>query len=523
MKNIRSNRRLFVVGLDGADIKLIRKWGLSGYLPTLEAIIESSLWGEMQTDTELSHTAVWPNIITGTNPGKHGIYNIYQACPDSYDIYRVKAEQCCQPSFWKYLNECGIKCIIFDAPFDRIIKDFHGIQFTEWGSWVKYTSMTGRPKSIWNDLNKFISKPPIENEVTVKPHDSSMKNQLKSWLVQGIQKKTIAVEWLLKSKQWDFFFVVFPEIHPAAHFFWHLEDFRNQNSCNSIDIRPENNLLEIYQSIDRSIGRLMANLRETDGLIILSGDCLRPCFSAWHLIPQLLTRFDLMVPKNTEFTVASGGEVSNRNDLLFRLRNHIPEPVRKLILKGIPAGIKFKMWQSWNRPDLDWTQTKAYYVPNDCQGHLRINLIGREPAGIIKQKNEFDYLCQEIEDKFLSLVNPENNRPVVKQVIRSARYFSGQCTDQLPDIIILWDDKAGICNEIFSQATGYIPNTSPVYELPPFYIGNHKGPGFVMLQGDDSPVGRFNKLLEGYDIAPTILSFFGLDVPENYDGRSFIQ
>ncbi|MCP4213467.1 MAG: hypothetical protein GY765_02370, partial [bacterium] len=92
-----TSRRVVAIGLDAADLELFKRWSADGTLPVMRSLMNQGLWGELKTITEISHTAVWPSIISGTNPGKHGIYNIYQAFPNRYKIFRVGAQNCACP------------------------------------------------------------------------------------------------------------------------------------------------------------------------------------------------------------------------------------------------------------------------------------------------------------------------------------------------------------------------------------------------------------------------------------------
>ena len=149
---------------------------------------------------------------------------------------------------------------------------------------------------------------------------------------------------------WEFFFVFFPEIHPAGHFFWHLHDEQYNLFSNNPSKKPENYLKEIYQSVDNAIGEIIPYLNKKDVLFIVSGDRMSPSYSGWHLLPEILAQLGVMVSSDSNFQAGSGGGVSNRNDLLKQLRNMLPEKIRKRISKALPMKIRYKMWQRWTSP-----------------------------------------------------------------------------------------------------------------------------------------------------------------------------
>lgn len=519
MKTSEYTRRVLMIGLDACDIELLKLWATEGSLPVIHSLMEKGRWGELDTISEVSHTAVWPSIITGTNPGKHGIYNIYQVEAGSNKVFRINAKHCVQPPFWKRLDSSGKKCIIIDVPFDYVTKTFSGIQITEWGSWVRYTDREGKPAHIWQELTHRFGIPPIENEASVQWFDADLLTRLRDWLITGIEKKKEAVKWLINSREWDFFFVFFPEVHPAGHFFWHLHDENYDLFSSHPSKKPENYLKEIYQGVDNAIGQIIPYLNEEDVLFIVSGDHMGSSYSGWHLLPQILARLDLMVSGNGNFHAGSGGGVSNRNDLSRRLRNMVPEKIRRRVSRALPMSIRYKMWQRWTTATLDWSSTKVFYVPNDCQGHLRINLKGREPTGIVEPGREYDELCLKIRNQLEEIINPVNGRRAVKQVIRTDQVFYGHLTQNLPDLLVVWDESAEITTELYSKQIGTVMNVSTAYELPPYFVGNHKGPGFVILLGGEITAGRLGDNHHIYDIAPTVLSLFQSSIPDAMDGK----
>jgi predicted AlkP superfamily phosphohydrolase/phosphomutase len=512
-------RRVLVIGLDAADIELLQLWGIEGSLPVIQSLMNKGVWGKLRTITNISHTAVWPSIFTGTNPGKHGIYNFFQASPYAYEINRVKANQCGQPPFWKYLDDSGKRCIVIDAPFDYAIDGFRGVQVHEWGSWVRYTHRGSNPQAIWNELVARFGIPPIENEATAECSDAKELIRLRDWLIEGIEKKGKAIKWLMNNYEWELMVSMFPETHPAGHFFWHLHDKHYPSHSEILTSKIGNHLKEIYEKVDSAIGQIVSHLNENDILIIVSGDSIGPNYSAWHLLPEILTRLDLMASKGGRFELGSGGGVSNRNDLMKRLRDKIPGGFRKKISTLLPETVKFRIWRRWTSLDLNWSETKVFYVPNDCQGHIRFNVKGREPFGCVEPGAEYDELFMTIKEQLEELINPRNGKRAVKDVIRTDQIFSGELTDQLPDLVIVWDENARTTTELFSKSTAAAKSERSAYALPPFYVGNHREPGFVIICSPGVGCGRLNNDSHIYDIAPTILSLLQCPVPTSMDGK----
>ncbi|HWP43939.1 MAG TPA: alkaline phosphatase family protein, partial [Blastocatellia bacterium] len=66
--------KILVIGLDAATMKLIRPWADGGYLPALEALMREGAHGELLSTPNMHSASAWTSILTGLNPGRHGLY-----------------------------------------------------------------------------------------------------------------------------------------------------------------------------------------------------------------------------------------------------------------------------------------------------------------------------------------------------------------------------------------------------------------------------------------------------------------
>ena len=68
-------RRVVVVGLDGLDPERTRKLIAEGKLPHLEALSQQGVFSELRTTLPPISPVAWSSFMTGTNPGKHNIFD----------------------------------------------------------------------------------------------------------------------------------------------------------------------------------------------------------------------------------------------------------------------------------------------------------------------------------------------------------------------------------------------------------------------------------------------------------------
>ena len=85
----------------------------------------------------------------------------------------------------------------------------------------------------------------------------------------------------------------------------------------------------------------------------------------------------------------------------------------------------------------------------------------------------------------------------------------------MPDIVIIWNTDATITTELLIQKHGLVRAPAPSCGVAPFYTGNHFPNAFAVSVGPDVPHGTVRDGGSVLDIAPTILSHFGIDPPSH--------
>lgn len=509
------SEKVLMIGLDAADATLIEEWAREGHLPVLRSLMEEGPWGRLGTDP--AHASAWPTVFTGATAREHGIYGGFvQPRPGSYEVSRVWADQRAQPTLWEHLDRAGRTCLIFDAPFDCPIEGFKGAQIVEWGTWLPYWERTGVPRNTWKQLLDRFGSPPLEPGTIVHRQNPGELRRLRGWLLDGVALKAQGAKWLMTEQARDLCVVVFPETHVAGHYFWDLDS--SQPSSASKD-SPHIFLRDVYSALDQAIGHIIAGLDDQVTLFVVSGGGMGPNYSGWHLLPDILRKLGFLVVKGRSFQDGSGGTTWNQNDFLTSIRNKIPSPIRAAVSRRLPAPLRFRLQRRWSAIPLDWSRTRAYYVPNECEGYLRINLKGREPFGCVEDGAEYDRVCQQLSEHLAELINPHTGLRAVRDIIRTDKLFPGSKQSVLPDLILLWDEKAKVTTQLYSERCGLIAKLHTARDLSPYYVGNHRSPGFAVVKGPGTARGH---CLEGrhiIDLAPTILTRLGVPSPAHMGGK----
>jgi predicted AlkP superfamily phosphohydrolase/phosphomutase len=126
-------------------------------------------------------------------------------------------------------------------------------------------------------------------------------------------------------------------------------------------------------------------------------------------------------------------------------------------------------------PAYDWQRTRAFSLPTDQFGWIRINLIGRESQGIVPV-DEYESLCTQLEQMLLSLVSEEGDL-LLQDVKRTAANTAEARGNPLPDLVVRWRDAA------FTSSLKIKGSNVPAQLVSKKSTGQHASPGFCIYRG----------------------------------------
>ncbi len=509
--------RVLVIGLDSADAPLIEQWVEEGYLPTFKSLMEEGLWSRIGTTAEVMHVSAWPSIYTGVTPGRHGMYHAYQVRAGDQLVHRTLPEWCASPPFWKMLDEAGKRCVVMDPFMGFPLEGYRGIQVLEYGTWTWFTDPQSQPANLRGEIvRRFGAYPAPEHtdQVTI-PDQLRFRDQL----LKAAEVKGRAARWLLSEHPWDMAFVTFGEPHGAGHYLWHSGD-------PDYPLYPPGGLpgvpcplRDVYVAVDRAIGSLLELADERTTVIVTSGDGMGPNYSGSHHMPELIHKMGLFYAP-TVGREDVGTAPAPKKSMTAALRGMIPLSVRQSITRCMPRSMKYKLSMKWVNADIDWERTKVFCIPNSNEGYFRINLEGREPRGNVAEGARYRELLDQLKSELGGLVNPANGRRCAHGVHIMDEVFEGPERQNLPDVVISWDETAKVMHEVEGPSAGRVTGKAP-YEVPAYYTGNHRAYAFAAARGPGVSAGT--GLARGHilDIAPTVLALLGVDAPAHLDGSAW--
>ena len=100
MKASNSTTRRIIIGLDGVPSRLIKDLTKSGVMPNMNRMGSEGILRQMRSTIPDVSSVAWSSIITGANPGQHGIYGFTDVSFGSYRLSFLNFNSLKIPPFW---------------------------------------------------------------------------------------------------------------------------------------------------------------------------------------------------------------------------------------------------------------------------------------------------------------------------------------------------------------------------------------------------------------------------------------
>ena len=506
-----SNRKLLVIGLDGAPYPLIKQWSESGNLPNLARLIARGSFGILNSTIPVHSPTAWASFITGLNPGQHGVFDFVRRADDSYQLKVVRANQIPGASLWRLLSENGRSVGVMNVPMTYPPEPVNGFLLTGLGTpdYVTYSyppEMSASLNATGYRVNKkFFFVPERQDE----------------WLddIQAITEKRgeTAVN-LMKTQPWDFFMVVFRNSDEICHFYWHHMDETHPHHDPAAPARYKTAILDLYQQIDKWVGALVQTAGEDVNVVIMSdhgaGPLYRDVFLNEWLIQQGWLKLKEDARQSGWFDIVRKTGLTRKNisDTLTRLNMHRVEVTIKKLL-----GDRIHVLPRDERPEfinaVDWSQTQAYSF--GYYGQIFINLKGREPQGIVDPA-DYAALRAEIASCLKELKDPADGRSVVDRVYEKEELYNGRFLDEAPDLLAIMRDFTYMTRKgyEFAAQRGVLFREPYTKET-----GSHRLEGILIAAGPDIAGQPELPPKNIQDLTPTLLHLQNCPIPTYMDGE----
>ncbi len=432
----------------------------------------------------------WTSFMTGTNPGKHGIYNIQLQTPGTYEQRIPNHNRIKDKTIFRILSENDKKVVSINIPMTYPPPEVNGIVISSWLTppMASYTY----PKNIQKNLQEVGYK--IQPSILHKTETGFEKETQDT-----TEKRFQAAKWIMNNFEWDFMSLLITGTEHMHHNYAAFFDKEHPDYSEG----QEDIIRNYYEFVDSQIGELIEFLEKKYGnrvnLIIISDHGFGPSYGKIYL-NKVLEKHGFFKSKKTSKNIKTLFEWLERSGVANKLRNilgigffdHLPKFIKDSIEKGRSSDI-----------DADWKKTMAYC--SSILGDIRINLKGREPDGIVDEAH-----YDEIRESISSAVKNDNNiGKFVNDIHKREDIYDGPELKNIPDMFVDFNKCCTSSPKVSEK--GYIGNRTDA--------GFHTMEGMIIASGPDIKKNKRIRKAELIDIAPTSLKLLNIEPDKNIDGK----
>lgn len=502
--------KVLVVGLDGATFDLIKPWALEGYLPTLSRLMREGAHGLLGSTVPPMTAPAWTSFATGTNPGKHGLYDWIAREPRSYRFSPVTARDCRAPSLYTLLSQAGRRVCSLNVPMTYPAMPVNGVMVAGLPAPGPGQGLT-YPAELYDEIVDAVGDYIVYPDPGQAYSDSGVAAFLER-LYRCTELRIRTFDYLREREAWDFAMVVFNGTDTICHALWKYMDQDHPLYNARHAARYGNAIRDYYRALDDYLAKIVERLDDDTTLIVMSDHGFGPFHKFIHVNNWLMREGFMHLQsrprtrlKGTLFRL--GMAPMNAYNLLMRFGLGA---LKREVVRGQGQGLLKTLFLSFE--DVDWSRTVAYSLGNVGQIHL--NVVGREPLGCVPPGEAYERARDEIIARLWELRDPETGEQVVETVYRREEIYHGDELERAPDIVFIPRRL-----EYFGFGEYEFGSHKIIEAMERGISGTHRMNGIFLAYGAGIRPGVVVDGANLVDLAPTILYLMGEPIPEHVDGR----
>ncbi len=452
------NRKVVIIGLDCLDPNLVDQWIED--LPNLQRLMKEGVFGKIRSTDPPITIPAWASMMTGYSPGSLGFYGFRNRSDFSYDALKLATSRSIKKKrVWDILSDQGKKVVVLSVPQTYPPTRVNGCMVCGWLT-PDITAQYTYPNSLKGELQNEFGDYLIDVENFRTDDKERLLNDVYALTAQRFEM----ANYLITNKNWDFFMMVDMGPDRFHHGFWKYFDKTHPKHT------PESDFVdcgrEYYKFLDERLGEFLANIPEECVIMVVSDHGAQPMLGG----------------------VAINEWLVDKGYLTIKERPKKLTPLSKV--------------------EIDWERTKAW-GEGGYYGRIFVNVKGREPNGVVDPSDYDDFLNELIEE--ISKLKDEAGNPLGNVCFKPGDLYR-EVTGIPPDLFVYFGNLS--YRSVGSLGVGgYITTDNDIGPDD----ANHAFNGFFTMVGTQSK-GRRNGL-SVMDVAPTVLSLFGIEPANDIDGK----
>lgn len=482
--------KLLVIGLDAATWRVMDPLLEDGQLPHIADLMQEGVHAPLSTTVPPMTPLAWTSMVTGVNPGRHGIFDFLDQNSETHEIAPVDYAKMNTPAIWDvFANEgrtAGVVNFPLAHPPRRVDPFFIG------GIPAHEKQTVAYPDEVQEYLDSinYDVHPHVDPEVDLHGFYRATKR-----LTQTQMKAT---EVLAGRYDPDLLWTVFMGLDWVQHHLWD-EEIDGENACDCF-----------YRYIDEVVGRLVELIDDDGHVCIVSDHGARRVNGVVH-INSLLEELGYLTRDDPGGTVLEQARERLMN-VAWTVGRRLPPGLKRLAKQYAPGTFQDEMraavgaGQRGMDKRIDWERTEAFSY--GYMGRVFLNSEERfEEAPVSVERASA--LRESLAEDLRSVEHPETGRPIFERVLSREETYEGAHLAEAAELIAVpaaWE---------YSMFGDF---GAEWVHPPDSRVADHDSEGVFVLSGPD--VSGSPDELTVCDVAPTLLNLCGLPVVTGMEGKA---
>ena len=456
-----NKKKVFVLGLDSIPPELLFDRWLD-QLPNIKRLISNSIYGAMKSTIPAITCPAWVSMMTSANPGRLGLYGFRNRSNYDYEgLSFANSSTIRQDTVWDILSKVGKKVVVIGVPMTYPPKPVNGCMVT-----CFMTPDTKCDYTYPHELKAEVESVSNGYILDVGEFRSDNKDSILKTIYDMTEKRFRLARYFIHSKDWDFFMVVEMGPDRIHHAFWKYFDQGHPKHIPGSQY--QNAILNYYKYLDEEIGDTLKLLSD-DTLILIVSD---------HGAKKMVGGICI-----NEWLIQNG---------YMKLVQYPSETTQ------------------FNKLIVDWDNTMVW-GEGGYYGRIFMNVKGREPRGVIAPQH-YEHFRNELIKKLEDL-RDEHGRNINTKVFKPEDIYT-ECNGIPPDLIVYYGDLSWRSIGSVGNRTIWASENDTGPD-----DANHSQYGIFIMRNGKGHYGVRREGVTLYDIAPTILNYMGVKVPEDMEGK----
>jgi predicted AlkP superfamily phosphohydrolase/phosphomutase len=284
----------------------------------------------------------------------------------------------------------------------------------------------------------------------------------------------------LTAREWDLMVGVIESTDRVQHMMWRLIDPKHPMYDAALAAKFGGAIESVYRRADAFVGEVIDQVEPGTPILVVSDHG----FHSWRKAVNLNT----WLVQNGYMALQGQRPADKKLDDLF-------------------GGGTF--WEN-----VDWTRTRAYAMGI---GQIYFNLRGRESQGIVSPGAEARQLADELTGRLLAMKDPDDGAPIVRSVYKRDDIYAGEFLNNASELQVGMHEGYRVS---WQTTLGGSPE-GLVYPNMKKWSADHGGYDYATTAGVLIANRRLTTSTPTImDLAPTVLKYFGIEVPAEIDGKA---